>query len=53
MQCISPQVLVSTREMPVNIGCVHTWGETPIDAIVSAVARVEVFVGAVALHVCE
>ena len=31
----------------------HTCGDTCVDVLVSVVARVEIFVSAVALYVCE
>ena len=44
---------IRTREVARGIRCDDTCGYTRVDVFVSAVARVEMSVNAVALHVCE
>ena len=44
---------VSTCEVAFDIRCDQTCWETRVDVFVSPVARVKMFVGAVALHLCE
>ena len=53
MYCsIKPHLQIRPCEVAFETGCVHTCGETSVNVFVGTVVHVDIFVGAVALHVC-